>query len=94
MIVVFKKPQKTAFKRNKLSSRKKRDYEPFEKIWGALTGLPSIKNMKVADEANWTRKLFICNKKQWNSTKITVRNPQYNGSNIKSLEFLVFWGKW
>ena len=78
MMVVFKKPQNAAFKTNKLSSRKKRDYEPFEKIWGALTGLPSIKNMKEADEANWTRKFFICNKKQWNSTETTVRNPHWN----------------
>ena len=57
----FNKPPNTTFERYNLLNRKQKDRESYEKIWGALTDLASLFNIREIDKADCIRDVFICN---------------------------------
>ena len=57
----FNKPPNTTFERYNLLNRKQKDRESYEKIWGALTDLASLFNIREIDKADYIRDVFICN---------------------------------
>ena len=58
----FYKPRNVTFERYKLSNRKQKYKESFEKFWGTLTNIASTCKIIESDEAEWIRDVFICNK--------------------------------
>ena len=56
--LVFIKPTNITFERYKLLSRKQKDRESYEQIWGALSDLARSCEIGINAEQEWIRDVF------------------------------------
>ena len=59
----FIKPTNITFERYKLLSRKQKDRESYEQVWGALSDLARSCEIGINAEQEWIRDVFIFNMK-------------------------------